>query len=113
MTKVLATNITSPLGFTTGQNYQAIRAGRSALTPYTSWRGIPEPFAASMFTIEQREKLKMDGFTLFAKIVPKKIGALLVTNGLKQQENMHQLRSLLHSMFIQKKEIIIVLISNK
>lgn len=73
MTKVLATNITSPLGFSTGQNYQAIRAGRSALTPYTSWRGIPEPFAASMFTIEQREKLKMDGFTLFESIVIRSI----------------------------------------
>lgn len=64
MIKVVATNITSPLGLTTEQNYRAVRASRSKLARYDSWRTIPEPFVASMFDDEQRAKLSLEGYTL-------------------------------------------------
>ena len=31
MTRIVSTNITSPLGLTTAENYAAVRQGRSAL----------------------------------------------------------------------------------
>ena len=71
MISVLATNITSPLGFTTEQNYQAALSGASALKRYLplkgderSW-GLSEPFAASLFSEEQRRELATPGYTFF------------------------------------------------
>ena len=69
MIKVLATNITSPLGFTTEENYQAVKAGSSALRVHTGWRGIPTSFAASLFSPEQENALHQNGFTRFESIV--------------------------------------------
>lgn len=69
MISVLATNVTSPLGMTTEQNYQSVCAGRSMLTTYSQWRGIGEPFAASMFTAEQEEALAQEGFSRFESLV--------------------------------------------
>ena len=65
MISVLSTNITSPLGFTTEQNYQAVLSGASALKRYEGMWGLPEPFAASLFTKEQTEVLALDGYTRF------------------------------------------------
>ena len=65
MVCVLSTNITSPIGFTTEQNYQAILSGASALRPYEGLWGLPEPFAASLFSREQTEALALDGYTRF------------------------------------------------
>ena len=72
MIKVLSTNITSPLGLTTEQNYRAVLSGASALRRYGPkagedrgpW-GTTEPFAASLFSEEQRAKLAIDGHTFF------------------------------------------------
>ena len=72
MISVLSTNITSPLGFTTEQNYQAVRSGRSAIKRYEPkdgesqglW-GLPEPFAASLFSEEQNAALAISGYTRF------------------------------------------------
>ena len=74
MTNVLSTNITSPLGFTTEQNYRAVRSGTSALKRYfpgegmaLPW-GLTEPFAASLFSEEQKAALAIDGYTFFEAI---------------------------------------------
>ena len=50
MMEVLSTNITSPLGMTTEENHQALKAGNSLLARYERWKGIPEPFTASLMT---------------------------------------------------------------
>ena len=65
MIQVLSTNITSPLGFTTEENYRAVLSGKSALKRYEGLWGLPEPFAASLFTEEQRAKLEIEGQTFF------------------------------------------------
>ena len=65
MISVLSTNITSPLGFTTEQNYQAVLSGNSALKRYEGLWGLPEPFAASLFSEEQKRELALDGHTFF------------------------------------------------
>ena len=54
MISVLSTNIISPLGFTTEQNYQAVLSGSTALRRYEGMWGLPEPFAASLFSDEQK-----------------------------------------------------------
>lgn len=68
MTSILSTNITSPLGYTTEENYSAIRSGRSMLSRHEGWKGIPEPFAASLFTDGQMERLAVKGYTRFESI---------------------------------------------
>ena len=72
----IADNILSPLGATTAENYEALRAGRSlthgqsvalhsALTSYASYSGRSEDdYVASRFSDEQREKLMINGLTL-------------------------------------------------
>lgn len=67
--KVLSTNITSPLGMTTEENYQAVKSGCSALTRYEGKWGLPEPFCASLFTDAQNEAMKMDGYTRFESVI--------------------------------------------
>ena len=77
MISVLATNITSPLGFTTMENYEAVLSGKSALKRYEGKWGLPEPFAASLFTEEQREALAIDGYTFFEAIAIRSIRTAL------------------------------------
>ena len=73
MINVLSTNVISPLGFTTEQNYQAIKSGNSALALYNNWKNIPEPFVASLFTEEQNLSLQIFGFSRFESIVIKSV----------------------------------------
>jgi 3-oxoacyl-[acyl-carrier-protein] synthase-1 len=68
MIEVLATNITSPLGLTTEDNYRAVRAGESALSCYEGWRGIPDKFAASLFSERQMKEIARDGFSRFESL---------------------------------------------
>lgn len=77
MISILSTNITSPLGFTTEENYRAVRSGASslrsgaggtALRRYEGMWGLPEPFAASLFSEEQNAALAIDGYTRFESI---------------------------------------------
>ena len=50
MAYVIATNIISPLGTTTEQNYRAVRNGQSAIKQWPAGtRGVPFDFAASLF----------------------------------------------------------------
>jgi 3-oxoacyl-[acyl-carrier-protein] synthase-1 len=69
MIKVLSTNITSPLGLTTKENYHAVKAGSSALRVQNNWRKVPQEFTASLFNEEQEELLHVDGFTRYESIV--------------------------------------------
>ncbi|MCQ2212978.1 MAG: 3-oxoacyl-ACP synthase [Bacteroidaceae bacterium] len=73
MITVLATNITSPLGMTTEQNYQMLKSGRSALKRYEGWCGVPEAFTASLFTDEQREALAVEGCSRFESLVVRSV----------------------------------------
>lgn len=65
MIRVLSTNITSPLGLTTEENYQAVKSGHSVLTTYEHWKGVADPFAASMFSDDQLATMAMAGYSRF------------------------------------------------
>ena len=71
----IADNIISPLGFTTEENYVAIKAGRSALCRYEGLWNLPEPFVASLFDRDQLRELWQtfdcsgDRFTLFEQLL--------------------------------------------
>lgn len=69
MIRVLSNNITSPLGMTTEENYQALLSGRSMLSTYQGWMGLAEPFAASMFTDAQKQQLQVEGYSRFESLV--------------------------------------------
>lgn len=67
-----ADNIVSPLGLTSEENYQAVKAGRSELRLYEGKWNIPEPFVASLLQWEkleaETEKLGLgNDFTFFEK----------------------------------------------
>ena len=54
MVYVLADNIISPLGETSEENYQAVKAGRSAIHAYIPMTdGIPDGFMASLLPRKQ------------------------------------------------------------
>ena len=65
----IADNITSPLGTTTGENYEAVKASRSALVHHVGQMGIPEPFCASLFSDEQIKTMHVEGLTRFESLV--------------------------------------------
>ena len=65
----IADNITSPIGLTTEENYQAVKLGRSSLTHYDRRWGIPEPFTASIFSDAQNEALQTAQLTRFESLV--------------------------------------------
>ena len=69
MVYLLADNITSPLGMTSAQNYQAVKAGRSALAPYSNLWEIPEPFTAALFSETQWQAMAREGLTRFESLV--------------------------------------------
>lgn len=49
----VADNIVSPLGFTTADNYAAVKRGDTTLQRYEGLWGLPTPFAASMVNREK------------------------------------------------------------
>lgn len=49
----IADNIVSPLGFTTRDNYEAVKQGRSGLKRYSGEWGLPEPFMAALIDREK------------------------------------------------------------
>lgn len=79
MIRAVATNITSPLGFTSEQNYLAVKAGTSALKRLEEWRGIPEPLTAAVFSEDQTEAMAVEGFTRFESLVIRSVGQALST----------------------------------
>lgn len=68
MLKVVSTNIVSPLGMSSQENWRAVLRGRSALRRLENYKGIPLPFVASVFTPEQVEELAIEGFTGFESL---------------------------------------------
>jgi 3-oxoacyl-[acyl-carrier-protein] synthase-1 len=68
MATVIADNIISPLGTSTQANYQAVKAGKSALRLYREAPGIPFPFTASLFSDEQKKEFLLDGYTAFESL---------------------------------------------
>lgn len=69
----IADNIISPLGFTSLENYQAVKAGKSALQLYEGKWNIPEAFVASLFegnTLEKEfEQIQLsEKYTSFEKM---------------------------------------------
>ena len=65
---ILSDNIISPLGFTTSENYQALRSGHSALCCYESLWGLPDPVCASLFSKSQKARLHTQGLTFFESL---------------------------------------------
>ena len=62
----LADNIISPLGVTTGENYEAVKAGQSALCLHEGVKGVPTPFFASLL---DESILSVEGdYTKFEKM---------------------------------------------
>ena len=60
----VADNILSPLGATTAENYQAVKAGRSALQRHDQWWLLPDKaLTASLFTKEQEQHLLVNGLS--------------------------------------------------
>jgi 3-oxoacyl-[acyl-carrier-protein] synthase-1 len=65
----IADNVLTPLGTTTMANYEALRAGHSALTRYASYSGRTEDdYVASRFSDEQRNELMVRGLTWFESL---------------------------------------------
>ena len=64
----IADNVLSPMGETTAENYQAVKAGRSALCRYDHHWQLPESFSASLFTEAQQQRLSVDGLTRFESL---------------------------------------------
>ena len=73
MLKVVSTNIVSPLGMSSQENWRAVMQGRSALRRLENYKGIPLPFVASVFTPEQVEELAVGGFTRFESLAIRSI----------------------------------------
>lgn len=73
MIRLLSSNIISPLAYNTGDNYRAVKSGKSAIAQYCNWNGIPDTFAGSMFTPQQLDELKIDGYTRFEYVAIRSI----------------------------------------
>lgn len=69
MIKILSTNIVSPLGYTSEENYLNVKSGRTGLRRYENLWGIPETICASLFSQEQNERLMVDGLSRFESLV--------------------------------------------
>lgn len=83
MLKVVSTNIVSPLGMSSQENWRAVMQGRSALRRLENYKGIPLPFVASVFTPEQVEELAVEGFTRFESLAIRSITEALTHTDLE------------------------------
>lgn len=79
MATIIADHIISPLGYTSEENYLALKSGKTALCHYDNFKGIPFPFTASLFTPEQKQKIQLEGYTTFESLA-----ILSITEALKQ-----------------------------
>ena len=69
MIRIVSTNIISPLGMDTAENYAAVRRGDSALRVMDGCLGVPGRFCTGIFPPERRKALRMEGFSLFESLV--------------------------------------------
>ena len=78
----IADNIISPLGETTAQNYEAVKAGRTLLHRYAQYKSIPDPFVASFLTDEQWQRLTIEGMTRFESLAYHSAQQAIQTSGI-------------------------------
>ena len=69
MTRIVSTNITSPLGLTTAENYAAVRQGRSALRELNGCLGLPGHFCVGIFPDALRAQIQLEGFSWYESLV--------------------------------------------
>lgn len=69
MTDIISTNITSPLGLTTAENYTAVKRGDTSLKIMDGCLGVPGKFCVGICTQQQRAALQITGFSWFESIV--------------------------------------------
>lgn len=69
MISILSTDILSPLGIGSRQNYEALRDNRSSVQKLQGWRDIPYPFCASIFSADQEEAIQVQGYTRFESMI--------------------------------------------
>jgi 3-oxoacyl-[acyl-carrier-protein] synthase-1 len=69
MTRILSTNITSPLGLTTEENYAAVKRGETSLRQMDGCLGVPGHFCVGIFPEDRRAALRVDGFSWFESLV--------------------------------------------
>ena len=69
MTRILSTNITSPLGLTTEENYAAVKRGETSLQQMDGCLGVPGHFCVGIFPEDRRAALRVDGFSWFESLV--------------------------------------------
>lgn len=69
MTRILSTNITSPLGLTTEENYAAVKRGETGLKRMDGCLGVPGHFCVGIFPEDRRAALHVDGFSWFESLV--------------------------------------------
>ena len=69
MTRILSTNITSPLGLTTEENYAAVKRGETSLQQMDGCLGVPGRFCVGIFPEDRRAALRVDGFSWFESLV--------------------------------------------
>lgn len=68
MATIISHNIISPLGFTSEENFHAMKRGESSLRHYEKVFGTPVSITASLFAPHERERIQMDGFTFFESL---------------------------------------------
>jgi 3-oxoacyl-[acyl-carrier-protein] synthase-1 len=56
------------LGFTTRENYLALKSGKTSLCLHDNLWGLPEPVCASLFSESQRKELLTEGLTFFESL---------------------------------------------
>ncbi len=69
MTRIVSTNITSPLGLTTEQNYAAVKRGETDLKIMDGCLGVPRRLCVGVFPEAQRASLLLKGFSWFESLV--------------------------------------------
>ncbi len=69
MIRILASNITSPIGLTTGEAYAAVRRGESALKVVDGCLGVPGKACVGIFGDSSRAELRLEGLSWFESLV--------------------------------------------
>ena len=69
MTRIVSTNIISPLGLTTEENYAAVKRDETSLKVMDGCLGVPGHFCVGIFSDAQRASLRVEGFSWFESLV--------------------------------------------
>lgn len=69
MTRIVSTNITSPLGLTTEENYTAVKRGESGLRVLDGCLGVPGHHCVGIFSDQQKAYIRQKGYSWFESIV--------------------------------------------